>query len=44
LLVLGRLPQTGEKIPLDKWVFEIMDLDGRRIDKVLAVLQNSPAD
>jgi len=44
LLVLGRLPQTGEKIPLDKWIFEIMDLDGRRIDKVLAVLQKSPAD
>jgi len=36
LLLLGRLPQTGEKIWLDNWEFEILDLDGRRIDKVLA--------
>jgi putative hemolysin len=39
LLLLGRLPQTGEKIPLDNWEFEIVDLDGRRIDKVIAVAQ-----
>jgi len=37
LFVLGRLPQTGEKVSLGKWEFEIIDLDGRRIDKVLAV-------
>jgi putative hemolysin len=36
LFVLGRLPQTGEKVRLDRWEFEIVDLDGRRIDKVLA--------
>jgi len=36
LFVLGRLPQTGEKVPLDAWVFEIVDMDGRRIDKILA--------
>ena len=36
LFVLGRLPQTGEKVPLDTWVFEIVDMDGRRIDKILA--------
>ena len=41
LLVLGRLPQTGEKILLDNWEFEIVDLDGRRIDKVLAVSAKS---
>ena len=40
LLLLGRLPQTGEKIPLNPWIFEVVDLDGRRIDKVLAVVQN----
>ena len=38
LFVLGRLPQTGEKVQLGRWDFEIVDLDGRRIDKVLAVL------
>ncbi len=36
LFVLGRLPQTGEKVRLAHWEFEIVDLDGRRIDKVLA--------
>ena len=37
LFVLGRLPQIGEKVRLDHWEFEVVDLDGRRIDKVLAV-------
>ena len=37
LFMLGRLPQIGEKVRLDGWEFEVMDLDGRRIDKVLAV-------
>ena len=37
LFVLGRLPQTGEKVRLNTWEFEVVDLDGRRIDKVLAV-------
>ncbi len=36
LFVLGRLPQTGEKVAVDAWVFEIVDMDGRRIDKILA--------
>ena len=37
LYALGRLPQTGEKIQLQTWTFEIVDLDGRRIDKVLGI-------
>jgi putative hemolysin len=32
----GRLPEVGEHILFQNWRFEIMDLDGRRIDKVLA--------
>ena len=35
LYVFGRLPQTGEKILIGKWSFEIVDMDGRRIDKVI---------
>lgn len=31
-----RLPDTGEAIDIGPWRFEIVDLDGRRIDKVLA--------
>ncbi|MEN9375809.1 MAG: hypothetical protein RL710_966 [Pseudomonadota bacterium] len=34
--VSGRLPVTGERIECSGWVFEVVDLDGKRIDKVLA--------
>lgn len=34
--VSGRLPATGERIECSGWVFEVIDLDGKRIDKVLA--------
>ncbi len=37
LAVSGRLPATGERIECAGWVFEVVDLDGKRIDKVLAV-------
>lgn len=33
---LGRLPETGEKLELYGWRLEIVDMDGHRIDKVLA--------
>lgn len=33
---LKRLPQTGEHVDVNGWRFEVVDLDGRRIDKVLA--------
>jgi putative hemolysin len=36
MLQLGRLPQTTDKVMWEDWEFEIMDMDGRRIDKVLA--------
>ncbi|MGE0237859.1 MAG: hemolysin family protein [Parvibaculaceae bacterium] len=32
----GRLPKVGEHIEYSGWRFEVVDLDGRRIDKVLA--------
>jgi putative hemolysin len=34
--VSGRLPATGERIECGEWLFEVVDLDGKRIDKVLA--------
>ena len=34
--VSGHLPVVGERIECDNWRFEVMDLDGKRIDKVLA--------
>lgn len=36
LAVSGRLLKTGERVDCAGWVFEVVDLDGRRIDKVLA--------
>jgi putative hemolysin len=38
MYVSGRLPATGDRIECEGWVFEVVDLDGRRIDKVLASL------
>jgi putative hemolysin len=36
LLLLGRLPSTGDSMTWGGWKFEVVDMDGRRIDKVLA--------
>ena len=36
LSVLKRLPQTGETFSHDGWKFEVVDMDGRKIDKLLA--------
>ncbi len=36
MLIIGRVPIAGEKITLKNWQLEIVDMDGRRIDKVLA--------
>jgi putative hemolysin len=33
---LGRLPATGETFDAHGWRFEVVDMDGRRIDKALA--------
>jgi putative hemolysin len=33
---LQHLPQVGEQVDVGAWTFEVVDLDGRRIDKVLA--------
>jgi magnesium and cobalt exporter, CNNM family len=35
LSVLKHLPETGEKFRHDGWSFEIVDMDGRKIDKLI---------
>jgi putative hemolysin len=35
LAQVGHLPQVGESFDASGWRFEIVDLDGRRIDKIL---------
>lgn len=36
MLLLGRLPATADRVEWEGWRFEVMDMDGKRIDKVLA--------
>ena len=36
LAELLHIPKTGEHVDVNGWRFEVVDLDGRRIDKVLA--------
>lgn len=40
--VSGHLPSTGERIECEGWRFEVVDLDGKRIDKVLATRLAAP--
>ncbi|HEH9427480.1 TPA: HlyC/CorC family transporter [Aeromonas sobria] len=37
MLLLGRVPKTGDLVTLEQWQLEIVDMDGLRIDKVLAM-------
>ena len=32
----GAIPDVGDRVEAEGWLFEIVDLDGRRIDKVMA--------
>jgi putative hemolysin len=36
MLILGRIPRTGDQINWAGWTFEVVDMDGKRIDKVWA--------
>jgi putative hemolysin len=36
MCLLGRLPQTGDTTEWEGWRLEVVDMDGKRIDKVLA--------
>lgn len=36
MLLLGRIPMTGDYIDWEGWRFEVVDMDEKRIDKVMA--------
>ena len=36
MLLTGRLPRVGDTVDWERWRFEIVDMDGKKIDKVLA--------
>ncbi len=42
MLLLGRLPQTADTVEWGGWRFEVVDLDGKRVDKVLATSLDAP--
>ena len=39
MMLLGRLPQTADCVDWQGWRFEVVDMDGKRVDKVLATRQ-----
>jgi putative hemolysin len=42
--LLGRLPETSDSVEWEGWRFEVVDLDGKRVDKVLATALAPRAD
>ena len=44
MLLLGRLPRTTDAVLWDGWRFEVVDLDGKRVDKVLVQKVDTPGE
>ena len=44
--LVGRawLPGTGDRVEWQGWVFEVVDLDGKRVDKVLVSHTEQPGE
>jgi putative hemolysin len=44
MLLLGRLPATADHVEWQGWRFEVVDLDGKRVDKVLVTRTEQPGE
>ena len=44
MLLLGHLPRTADTVEWEGWRFEVVDLDGKRVDKVLATRTENPGE
>jgi putative hemolysin len=44
MLLLGRLPETADHVEWQGWRFEVVDLDGKRVDKVLVTRTEQPGE
>lgn len=38
---LGKIPVTGDKFEWEKFIFEVVDMDGNRVDKILVTLKKN---
>jgi putative hemolysin len=43
MTILGRIPKAGDKFIQDGIAYEVMDMDGNRVDKVLVKREQPPA-
>jgi putative hemolysin len=41
---IGRVPAVGESVDLERWRLEVVDMDGRRVDRVLVQQNDAAAD
>jgi magnesium and cobalt exporter, CNNM family len=44
MLLLGRLPRVADAVLWEGWRFEVVDLDGKRVDKVLVSRTEPPGE
>jgi putative hemolysin len=44
MLQVGRVPVTGDTFETEGYRFEVMDMDGKRVDKVLVAKVNKPGE
>jgi len=44
MLLLGRLPRITDAVVWESWRFEVVDLDGKRVDKVLVTATQPPGE
>ena len=44
MLLTGRLPKVTDTVQWENWKLEVVDMDGKTIDKVLATRLPSPED
>lgn len=44
LATLNRIPTEGDRVTVGRCILEVMDMDGRRVDKVLVTIRPAEAD
>ncbi|MBX9737097.1 MAG: hypothetical protein K2X32_09245 [Phycisphaerales bacterium] len=43
MLLTGRLPEVADAVDCEDWRLEVVDMDGKTIDKVLATRRAGPS-